>query len=51
MFLLVPDYPGCPGSKAVKRSLLNGRLPVSDCSFAEFNIGNMWHNLFKLNLM
>jgi len=22
MFLLVPDYPGCPGSKAVKRSLL-----------------------------
>ena len=22
MFLLVPVYPGCPGSKAVKRSLL-----------------------------
>ena len=22
MFLLVPTYPGCPGSKAVKRSLL-----------------------------
>jgi len=22
MFLLVPSYPGCPGSKAVKRSLL-----------------------------
>jgi len=22
MFLLVPPYPGCPGSKAVKRSLL-----------------------------
>jgi len=22
MFLLVPAYPGCPGSKAVKRSLL-----------------------------
>ena len=21
MFLLVPAYPGCPGSKAVKRSL------------------------------
>ena len=24
MFLLVPAYPGCPGSKAVKRSLLLG---------------------------
>ena len=23
MFLLVPAYPGCPGSKAVKRSLFN----------------------------
>ena len=23
MFLLVPAYPGCPGSKAVKRSLLS----------------------------
>ena len=23
MFLLVPAYPGCPGSKAVKRSLLH----------------------------
>ena len=22
MFLLVPAYPGCPGSKAMKRSLL-----------------------------
>jgi len=24
MFLLVPAYPGCPGSKAIKRSLLAG---------------------------
>jgi len=24
MFLLVPAYPGCPGSKAVKRSLYVG---------------------------
>jgi len=24
-FLLVPAYPGCPGSKAVKQSSLNGR--------------------------
>jgi len=29
MFLLVPAYPGCPGSKAVKRSLL---LLLSLCS-------------------
>jgi len=26
MFLLVPAYPGCPGSKAVKRSLLVGSV-------------------------
>ena len=29
MFLLVPAYPGCPGSKAVKRSLLLLLLYVS----------------------
>jgi len=29
MFLLVPAYPGCPGSKAVKRSLLCGTTWVS----------------------
>ena len=33
MFLLVPAYPGCPGSKAVKRSLyiqhfVDGQWPV-----------------------
>jgi len=28
-FLLVPAYPGCPGSKAVKRSLLSGTTWVS----------------------
>ena len=28
MFLLVPAYPGCPGSKAVKRSLLFKLLTV-----------------------
>jgi len=38
MFLLVPAYPGCPGSKAVKRSLLlltllpSSRLPYSSYS-------------------
>ena len=32
MFLLVPAYPGCPGSKAVKRSLLfNDSGGVSNC--------------------
>ena len=33
MFLLVPAYPGCPGSKAVKRSLLlyeEGRTSCDD---------------------
>ena len=30
MFLLVPAYPGCPGSKAVKRSLL--LLSVFSCT-------------------
>ena len=29
MFLLVPAYPGCPGSKAVKRSLLLLLYPFS----------------------
>ena len=28
MFLLVPAYPGCPGSKAVKRSLLFASMTV-----------------------
>ena len=37
MFLLVPAYPGCPGSKAVKRSLLlllslPCRNPVCSCA-------------------
>jgi len=27
-FLLVPAYPGCPGSKAVKRSLVVVLLPA-----------------------
>jgi len=30
MFLLVPAYPGCPGSKAVKRSLLLLLLYIID---------------------
>jgi len=34
MFLLVPAYPGCPGSKAVKRSLLLLLLVLLDLSAA-----------------
>jgi len=36
MFLLVPAYPGCPGSKAVKRSSLLLLLILSSCR----SIGN-----------
>jgi len=32
MFLLVPAYPGCPGSKAVKRSLLLLLSTTSTCA-------------------
>ena len=34
MFLLVPAYPGCPGSKAVKRSLLLLLLSFLGCKHA-----------------
>jgi len=30
-FLLVPAYPGCPGSKAVKRSLLLFHIGILNC--------------------
>ena len=38
MFLLVPAYPGCPGSKAVKRSLLFfvANLPLESVSEKKF---------------
>jgi len=43
MFLLVPAYPGCPGSKAVKRSLLLlfifGVLYVYYCGIATLSVG------------
>jgi len=32
MFLLVQAYPGCPGSKAVKRSLCVGAGLTDDCA-------------------
>ena len=32
MFLLVPAYPGCPGSKAVKRSLLYYHIMPDKCT-------------------
>jgi len=35
MFLLVPAYPGCPGSKAVKRSLLLLLFYGSCCDLAD----------------
>ena len=31
MFLLVPAYPGCPGSKAVKRSFVVVVVPLLQC--------------------
>jgi len=40
MFLLVPAYPGCPGSKAVKRSLLFSHS--SEC--------NIWCSCYKVNV-
>ena len=53
MFLLVPAYPGCPGSKAVKRSLLllsvnyNNLMPTFCSCFIGyrkqcFNSGELW---------
>ena len=39
MFLLVPAYPGCPGSKAVKRSLLLLLLSSELSSAAKFMPG------------
>jgi len=45
MFLLVPAYPGCPGSKAVKRSLLSAIrslcLVMSECSLSGHGHGHM----------
>ena len=36
--LLVPAYPGCPGSKAVKRSLLLSLLYFCVCFFVNFGV-------------
>jgi len=45
MFLLVPAYPGCPGSKAVKRSLvvllINGCLHSLDSVKCQQKLS--WH--------
>jgi len=53
MFLLVPAYPGCPGSEAVKRSLLLYLLCLYACMFMCFvnetlNIGILWIKLMSL---
>ena len=44
MFLLVPAYPGCPGSKAVKRSLLLLLLPVPAAS-RSWEVAARWHRM------
>jgi len=43
MFLLVPAYPGCPGSKAVKRSLLLLLLLALDYSISDTSC--LWSQL------
>ena len=50
MFLLVPVYPGCPGSKAVKRSLL---LLFYDCKWdwvmrQQFELGKVVFQTFRM---
>ena len=47
MFLLVPAYPGCPGSKAVKRSLL--LLLLLNSSKTEFLLIGLSKQLAKIN--
>jgi len=48
MFLLVPAYPGCPGSKAVKRSLLyagsENLLTIHLCHiiFRLYHVRRLW---------
>ena len=50
MFLLVPAYPGCPGSKAVKRSLLlyhlmlNKQQTKSHCTKILYALGSRHQN-------
>jgi len=41
MFLLVPAYPGCPGSKAVKRSLLLLLLSGEFCIFEDKSLSGV----------
>jgi len=49
MFLLVPAYPGCPGSKAVKRSslllLLHVQIPLDEAADAVANSDGDRHQL------
>jgi len=57
MFLLVPAYPGCPGSKAVKRSLLLlllfNRISVTsiDLLATEFFLSASFIQNLKLDLL
>jgi len=59
MFLLVPAYPGCPGSKAVKRSLLlSGTTQVSRYQKGKTNLDFteatdsewQWHQLCQMQV-
>ena len=49
MFLLVPAYPGCPGSKAVKRSLFS----TATCHMSVVKLCYALHNelINKNNLL
>jgi len=49
MFLLVPAYPGCPGSKAVKRSLLLLLLLLSS-HFYEMKVFLIFSELTVINV-
>jgi len=52
MFLLVPAYPGCPGSKAVKRSLLLLLLleAITAAAALKNNTGAAWSKYFKIRI-
>ena len=48
MFLLVPAYPGCPGSKAVKRSLLLLYFHVQYIVSMGFEVGESIYDGFTV---
>ena len=52
MFLLVPAYPGCPGSKAVKRSLWSLIIRATFQNTSQFLLFSRYRHLLQtlLNL-